>query len=336
MTIHNPKLISTEISLLWTTYLQDSLAYYILKHFQLTNEDTSLNPILSFALECSNEHIQQVSTLFKQEGIPIPDGFTEEDWNQDAPKLFPDLLMYRFLEHMSRAGLTNYALGKSTCVRKDVRELAGQWLKQSNQLYDIVIDTMLRKGILVRSPSLAYPTEKEYVQKATFFTDGFLDEDRPLLAVEISHLGANIEGSLTVAAMMLAYSQVAEKREVRDLLYRGHKIAKKHAEVFSQVLRKEAIHAPSGWDSDILGSTTPPFSDKLITNNVSAMISIGINNYGSAIGASLRRDLGINYVRLITELANYAEDLAEFMIKQQWMEKPPQNLNREELVKKKR
>lgn len=333
LTTHNPKLVSTELSLLWTTYIQDSSARCMIQHFQSTQTDSDLEPILSYALECSNNHIRQISELFNKENLPIPKGFNDMDWNSKAEKLFPDIYMYRFLEHMSRAGLTNYAFGKSTVYRKDIRELADEWLQQSNHLYNLIIDTTTSKGILVRSPSIAYPTDVEFVQKAHPLSQGFLDKERPLLGVEIAHLGTNIEASFTVGSALLAYSQVAKEKKVRDIFYRGHGIAKKHADVFSSILRKEDIHAPSDWDSSLTGSTTPPFTDALMLNNVASMISIGISSYGTAIGATLRKDITLHYSRLLVELGKYAEDLAELMIKYGWLEKPPQIINRKELVK---
>ncbi|QOR68064.1 DUF3231 family protein [Cytobacillus suaedae] len=330
---HNPKLVSTELSLLWTTYIQDSLAQYILKHFGLTTEDSELKPIITFALECSRQHLNEIVDIFTKENLPIPKAFSYEDLNSDAQKLFPDMHMYRYLNHMARGGLTNYAFGLSTSVRSDIRQLASKWLTHADKLYNLAIDAMLKKGILVRSPAMAYPTESEFVQKAHFFTDGFVDEDRPLLSVEIAHLGTNIEANLVVATTLLGFSQIASEPKLKNILYRGYQISKKHAEVFSSILRKEGVHAPSGWDSELTDSTATTFSDYLIVNNVASMMSIGISNYGTSVGASLRRDLGINYARLIAELGLYAEDLEELMIKHQWMEKPPQILNRKELTK---
>ncbi|GAA0343468.1 hypothetical protein GCM10008967_37400 [Bacillus carboniphilus] len=333
MTTHNPKLVSTELALLWTTYIQDSMAKCIIKHFYLTKTDPDLDPILSYADQCSTQHLNQITELFNKEKIPVPKGFSDKDLHENAPKLFPENYMYRFLEHMSRSGLTNYAFGRSTSYRKDVRQLADEWLKQSSHLYNLVIDKATSKGILVRSPDMAYPTEVEFVQKAGLFSNGFLDKGRPLLGVEIAHIGTNIEANYTVSTTLLGYSQVAEDPKVKQIMYRGHQIAKKHAEIFSSILRQESVHAPSDWDSSLTSSTSPTFSDALMLTSVASMISIGISNYGTAIGASLRKDLGVHYTRLLAELGQYAEDLTELMIENQWLEKPPQILNRKELVK---
>jgi len=55
-----------------------------------------------------------------------------------------------------------------------------------------------------------------------------------------------------------------------------------------------------------------------IMYHVSAMISTGIRNYGMAIGASPRRDIGLKYLAMIPVVALYAEDGANIMIKHGW------------------
>ncbi|UGB32127.1 DUF3231 family protein [Metabacillus sp. B2-18] len=332
---HKPKLTSTEISFLWTTFIQDSLAICILEYFKATRMDEDLDPSIDYGLHASNSHLNHIKTIFNNEEIPIPIGFkVEQDFFTNGSRLFPDVYMFRFLEHMARGGLTNYAMARSTTYRKDVRQFAQSCLDHSSNLYDLVIETAQNKGILVRSPSIAYPVRVEYVQKAKFFSDGFLDEDRPLLGVEISHLGTNIEASYVVATTLLGYAQVASDKKLSQLFVRGYEIAKKHSEIFSSILRKENVHAPADWDSSITNATKPGLSDRLMVNNIASMISIGMSNYGTAVGATLRKDLLIHYARLSAELGQYAEDLAELMIRNRWMEKPPQVINREELINK--
>ncbi|MFF2445503.1 DUF3231 family protein [Neobacillus sp. NPDC058068] len=63
------------------------------------------------------------------------------------------------------------------------------------------------------------------------------------------------------------------------------------------------------------------------------MIAAGIGNFGMAIAASLRRDLGLKYASLIPEISLFAEDGAKIMIKHGWMEEPPQAEDRDQLIK---
>lgn len=62
------------------------------------------------------------------------------------------------------------------------------------------------------------------------------------------------------------------------------------------------------------------------------MTAAGIGNYGMAMAASPRRDISIRYATLVPEIALYAEDGANIMIKHGWLEEPPQADDREELI----
>ncbi|MCY8234491.1 DUF3231 family protein [Priestia endophytica] len=116
-------------------------------------------------------------------------------------------------------------------------------------------------------------------------------------------------------------------------MLRGKHLSQKYIEIFSDFLVKEDLPAPMAWDSAVSDSTTSVFSDKLIMFHVSAMIAAGIGNFGMAIATSPRRDLGLKYESLIPEISLYAEDGANIMIKNGWMEEPPQADDREDLMK---
>ncbi len=88
---------------------------------------------------------------------------------------------------------------------------------------------------------------------------------------------------------------------------------------------------PSLWDSAITQSIDAPFSDKLMMFQTNSLNVIGVAGYGAAIGASLRKDLGGHYTRLVAEILQYANDGVKLMIENRWMEQPPQNVDREAL-----
>jgi len=48
---------------------------------------------------------------------------------------------------------------------------------------------------------------------------------------------------------------------------------------------------------------------------------------------SPRRDLGAHYTRLTAEIATYADDGLEIMIKNNWLEQPPLAADRKNLAK---
>lgn len=65
--------------------------------------------------------------------------------------------------------------------------------------------------------------------------------------------------------------------------------------------------------------------------HINSLSSIGITGYGTAIGASLRKDLSGHHTRLVAEVLQYANDGAKLMIKNKWIEQPQQYIDREAL-----
>ncbi|WP_417899641.1 DUF3231 family protein [Bacillus haimaensis] len=332
---HNPKLTSAELATLWNTYVADSLAICVLQHFYKTNETEEFQSIFEFALSISEEHIQDISTLFNKENIPIPHGFDESDVNLNASKLWSDTSYIRYLQHMGRTGLSTYGLAKAISSRQDIRALYKKYYRQTEELYDMVSDSQLAKGVYVRSPFITYPTEVEYV-KDTSFLGSIIGQKRTLLAVEIAHLGTNIEVTNVGKTLFLGFSQVAQSRKLRDYFRKGYEIGKKQVDTFLDILRENDTAYPSTWDGTLTTTTDAPFSDKLMLFHANMLGAIGIADYGTAVSASLRKDLGVHYLRLLSEIADYTEEGAKMLINNGWFEQPPTSVDRKQLRKEPR
>lgn len=328
---HTPKLTSSELAMLWSTYMNDTLAVCVLEHLLTTVEDPEVPKLLNEALTEAKEHITSIEELFNQENIPVPQGFTESDVHKGAPRLFSDEFYLRYLRQMGRAGMATYSLATGTSVREDVLTWFNQWLQNSSSLYKKTTNMMVKKGIIVRSPTVPYPSEVEFVHNK-HFSAAFFRDQRPLLSMEIAHLGTNIEINNNVQTLLLGFAQVAKSKKVRKYMERGHEIAAKQKNVFFSTLDANNSPTPGTWDANLSASTTAPFSDKLMMFHVGALIGMSMGNYGTAMGASMRRDLAADYARLMAEIAQFAEDGVELMIENGWMEKPPQTLNRHKLI----
>jgi hypothetical protein len=332
---HNPKLTSAELANIWNTYIADTLALCVLKHFKATNNTPEIIPLLDFALSVSEEHIKDVTQIFKTENIPVPNGFGEGDIDLEAPKLWSDIFYLRYLEYMGRTGMSTYALAKAIASRKDIRTLFKKYFDQADHLFEMVTDLSLEKGVYVRPPYISYPTEVSYVDELNFL-GGLFGEKRPLLAVEIAHLGTNIEVSNVGKTLLLGFSQTAKSKKLRNYFKNGYEIATKHSEVFLKTLKANDTSYPSTWDGEISESTVSPFSDKLLLFHTNMIGAVGMADYGTAISASMRKDLGIDYSRQILELAQFINEGAKLLISNGWMEKPPSTLDREALKNKPR
>jgi hypothetical protein len=327
---HCPKITSAEISMLWSTYIGDTMAICILRHFLQTCEDHTIVPIIEFALKSAHEHIIKISELFIKEGIPLPTGFGDQDVNLQAKKLFSDVTYLRYLHHMGRTGLNSYSLAKSISAREDVRQLFKQFYDQTETLYDRNVKLMQEKGVFIRAPYISYPDKVEYITDKKFL-GGLIGHKRPLLAVEIAHVGINIEVANVGKTMLLGFSQVAQSKKISDYFKDGYELGKKMVEDFMIKLKEDDNSYPSTWDSTISNSTEAPFSDKLMLFHTNAQSAIGIGDFGLAIAASLRKDLALTYEGYLLRVAAYAEEGAKILIDHGWFEKPPQSIDRESL-----
>ncbi|MED4074233.1 DUF3231 family protein, partial [Priestia endophytica] len=109
MTKHPTQLTSAEIACIWTNYMQDSMSKCVLSYFLQTVKDEDIRPLIQLAYDISCGHIEKLTTLFQQEQIPLPTGFTEEDVNVNAPRLYTDAFILQYLAHMARVGMLGYS-----------------------------------------------------------------------------------------------------------------------------------------------------------------------------------------------------------------------------------
>jgi hypothetical protein len=133
-------------------------------------------------------------------------------------------------------------------------------------------------------------------------------------------------------ALGLGFSQVANKTEISNYFSRGTQLSTKHTEVFTSLFREDNLNAPISWDSMVTNSTTSPFSDKLMMFHTQMLTQASVAFYGAALSVSMRKDLATQYLRLMGEILQYAEDGANIMINNGWLERPPEADNRDDLA----
>jgi hypothetical protein len=333
-TDHNIKLTSAEISNLWNTYMNDSLALCTLKYFQEKVQDAEIKPVIKYALELSQKHINYLTKLFHKENHPVPQGFGDEDVDVNAPALFLDTFYLHYIKQMSRIGVGAHGLALSLAARADIRKFYHECLQEAALLDEKVTTIEQSKGLYIRAPYVLSPTKIEFVEKQSFLGH-LIGKQRPLLAIEITHLYANIQTNALGKSLVMGFSQAAQSKEVQEFMVRSRDIASKHIEVLGSVMRESHLKVPMTWDDTVTNSTTPPFSDKLMMFHVGAIVAVGIADYGASLAISMRRDLAAHYVRLTAEIGQIAEDGANIMINNGWMEQPPQAEDRDALAEQK-
>ncbi|WP_257348048.1 DUF3231 family protein [Pseudalkalibacillus decolorationis] len=329
---HNPKLTASEVSSLWATFQTSTMMNCGVKYFLETVEDEEIRSVLEFASDFIGDRIQTITQLFHEEQYPIPVGFTDDDVNTNAPRLFSDIMILQYMMNMGKFSHTGESILYSFSTRDDIAAFYYQCLADAKELANRARKVSLKKGVLVRAPYLPRPHGVDFVNKQSFLT-GWFGNRRPLLGIEISNLFYNAERNALGHALTIGFSQVVGSKEVRKYMERGKEISAKHFEVFSSVLQEENLSTANSVASEVTDSTVSPFSDKLMMFHVSVLVASGIAQYGAGISASPRRDLGAMYTRLMAETGKYSEDGANIMIDNGWLEQPPQAADRESLAR---
>jgi hypothetical protein len=326
------RLTVPEITSLWTQYMFETMSICFIKYALEHIEDKDIHKIYKTALNLSENHVQQIIVFFNGENYPIPKGFTEEDVNVLAPRLFQDPLYLYYIYIMSLQGLTGYALSVGTSIRSDLRKYYIACNTETMMLYETTMDTLLTKGLFLRPPVISPPEKIDFVKHQSFLT-GWFGERRPLTGMEIGDITFNMNKMNLHVALKVGFSQVAASDKVRKFIKRGMEISNKHLGIFLTIFNEEKLNSPVSWQSLVTDSTITPFSDKFMMYQVQLSTQLAIAFYGAALSVTSRRDLALQYGLLTSELANYGEDGTNLMIDNGWLEEPPRATDRRALTK---
>jgi hypothetical protein len=317
--------------------MNDSMSKCILGYFLKHIEDKEIKSIVQMAYDFSATHVEKLHVLFQEEKISLPIGFTDEhDVNRDAGRLYTDTFILTYINHMAKVGMLAFSGFLSMSARKDIRLYFKKGLEEASNLYDKSSDIALSKGLFVRAPYIAYPTQTDTVDSKSYLS-GFsvFSKERPLNAIEISHLYMNIQTNIIGSKLSLGFAQTSQREKIQKWMLRGAEISEKHVQIFAQALLDNHIQPPVPHDIAISDLTTPVFSDRLAMFQMALLSAAGTGNYATAAAASQRSDLVVNYERLSLEIGQYAKDGADIMIHHKWLEQPPGTKDKEQLAKKK-
>jgi len=173
-------LISSEIAGLWNAYMSDSLIIRVLSYYLNRVECEETRVLLQQTLDLSKQNVTKITDFFNQAGLPIPEGFTDNDVNINAPRLFSDSFYLAYLSYMARVAMHNYTLILNQIARSDMRDYFSKRIYDSIDLYNKSVDLRLSKGIFIRAPFVEIPKKVQYIKSQSFMI-GLFGKKRPLL-----------------------------------------------------------------------------------------------------------------------------------------------------------
>ncbi|MGO4276869.1 DUF3231 family protein, partial [Paenibacillus sp. TAF58] len=111
-------------------------------------EDQEVKKVLENGLSLSEQFVQSIKEIFIQENYPIPKGFSEEDVNAGAPRLFSDEFYLHYLKYVGKAGISLYAIAVPLVTRGDVRTFFTQCLEATTKFLNEVNKILIKEGFI--------------------------------------------------------------------------------------------------------------------------------------------------------------------------------------------
>ncbi|MGH4049848.1 MAG: DUF3231 family protein [Clostridium sp.] len=326
-------LIAPEIAGIWNAYMSESLIVRVLSYFLNRVEDKKIRDVLQQTFDMSNQNVTELTELFNQAGLPLPDGFTDNDVNINAPRLFSDTFYLAYLSYMSRIAMHNYTLILNEIARSDIRDYFSKRINNSIELYNKSADLRLSKGIFIRAPFVEVAKKVEYVKSQNFLL-GILGKKRPMLLNEVTQLFGITFSNIVGRAMTTGFGQVSKNEEISDYFFKGRDLSSKIIAELTEVFSNDDIPIPSTPDSFVTDSTISPFSEKLMLTHILVSSASAVGSLGMAMSESLRVDLYAIYVKYTAQTMKYSQNGAKIMIDNKWLEQPPAVLKHKDLVGK--
>lgn len=328
------KLTAAEVSALWLQYMGDSMAVCVYKYFLKIVENNEIKAILEFSLQLAEGHITKITEFLKSANFQVPIGFTENDVNVNAPRLFSDqfLLFYSYI--MTIHGLTAYSLAITNTEREDIQNYFFECTEESKDLFQKIVKLAKSEPKYSSVPSIPSPHGAEFMESPGFISN-LIGDKRPLNSSEISTLFFNSTKTGFISSLSLAFSQVAVHEDVRNFMLKNVKLAGKDAESFDTILQEDHLPIPEKWDAEITDSTVSPFSDKLIMFHAGFLVNAALTYYGASLGSSFRSDILVNYTKVFTHAMEAGAFSYNIMVKHGWLEKQPEAIDRNHLLQDK-
>ena len=331
---HVVGLTSSEISGLWSSYISNSVADCLSKHFLKYLKDEEVKPLVSEFLKNTQDNLSEIREIFISEKFPIPRGYSEEEGDVDlsAPALFFDLFPLSYVYAQSRMDLIHYTSFIASAARPDIRMLFSKLVISSLDIFNKATDLMLSKGIYDRPAFIPYPNHIEFLKKKGTFLPQWFETNRTLSVLELSEIFFNIERNYYGLALLTAFAQVVKDEKIKQFLLRGKKLANKQIEFYNETLIKDELLGTIMVNTEVTTSTVSPFSDRLILGVISLSNSAAISFTGSSLSSATRIDLTTEYSKLLVEIMKYGKEGMDLLIEREWMEEPPHAPDRKKLV----
>jgi hypothetical protein len=322
--LDKPKMSSVEFGALWLTYHKKGVILRMLEHFIKKADDPNAKELMSGMWERLHLKIIEMKTMIEEEGAVSPEGFTEEDVNLAAPKLWEngfDIMFSRILKEIS-FGL--YALHLPSTYRQDIIELYKDLTNITEEYYGYFTHYLLENKFLSRPTYINMPKTTSYITDKSYVKGiNLIGNKRPLNTVEFNNLYRLIETNISGMQLLDGFAQTTEDEDVKKYFIKGRDLCKEIISELSAISIKDHIQLPATPGGTVTNSTEAPFSGKLMMycNYLLSGLSLGAGGFSG--GFSLRNDLQTKYAIFAKDIFEYQREGTMIMISKGWLEEPP-------------
>ncbi|MFL6561284.1 MAG: DUF3231 family protein [Bacillus sp. (in: firmicutes)] len=324
-------LTSSEIGTLWGEYVNGTMTDIVNRYMLSIIEDKQIKAIFEEAINTFENQKKQIVTFIEGDGFPVPMGFTQSDLFIGKPRLFSDIFCLNYLNIMAIHGLLGHNTALAVSVRKDLRDFYDSCDNDAKKMYNRTIDLLLEKGSFQRDPQF-YPSKNPEYVSSKDFTDGFFGKGRKLAATEIISISLNLKKSIMAKTLAIAFSQIAQTKEVRKFLTDSEKTADQQIKTFSKIMQADNLPVPKSWETEVTTSRDSPFSDKLMLYHMGFLFQAAQNYHGAGLASSMRTDLVAAYESTILKNLMVTKKWFDIMMENKWLEQPPLAPNRTEIA----
>ncbi|MGM0900313.1 MAG: DUF3231 family protein [Bacillota bacterium] len=334
MDMEKLKLTSSEIGSLWGEYVNGTATDVVIKYMYSIIEDEAIKAIFNDAIQTFEKQKQQIKTFMENEGFPVPIGFNETDLYLGKQRLFTDAFCLNFLHVITLHGLLGHITAFSISVRKDLRDFYDSCDNDAKKMYHQTIELLLEKGLFQRDP-LYYADDHPQFISSKDFKDGYFGKVRTLAATEIISISFNLKKSILTKTLCIAFSQIAESKEVRKFLMDSEKVADGQIKALAKIMQADNLPVPKSLETEVSISTDSPFSERLLMFHIGFLFQAAQNYHGGGLASSMRTDLVTTYESIILQNLMVTKNWFDIMVKNKWLEQPPLAPNRAEIAKQK-
>lgn len=333
MILTNP-ISSSEVGTLWLTYEEKTLIMRMLEYFIEKSDDQQAKNILGGLWQELNFYVLQMEQLFKDQGMVKPVGYTNEDVNLEAPKLYDNGFDVMFLRILKEVSMGMYTINMNMAYNDKVMQIFEGLTTVTQKIYKLSTLYLLEKGILTLPPKVTMPKTTEFIDSKSYMK-GFklVGDKRALNDIELGLLHHGIETNNIGMQLITGFAQCAQHKEVKEYFVKGKKLAKKQIKTMEDILLESDVQFSATSGSTVTPSKVAPFSDKLMMHCVYLLNGFGL--VASSFGAffCLRNDISMKLTLLAKDVYFYGQEGIKIKIKNGWFEEPPQMEDRANIIK---